>query len=102
MFYYVSFVVLARRSDPVLLVGPEGFDVHGEYRQFKERIERRLDPSGSNFLVPRSQWALKALETLREFQQEYNCAGGYEAIFIEHLIQRCSFERRRSVDCRLA
>ncbi len=101
MYYYVSFVVFARRSDPVLLVGPEGFDVHEEFRQFKERIERKLPPSGS-LLEPRSTWALKALETLREFQQEYNCAGDYEAIFVEHLIQRCGFVKRSCLDVRLA
>lgn len=100
MYYIISFVVLARRSEPVLLVGPEGFDLYDEYRRFKERISGRL-PQGS-FLEPRSTWALAALELLREFQLEYNCTGDYEAIFIEHLIQRCGFERRRSADCRLA
>lgn len=101
MFYYISFVILARRSDPILMSGPEDFDIEGEFRQFKKRIEEELGTEPS-FLVPKSDWALRALETLRKFQQEYNCTGDYEGIFIEHLIQRCGFERSRCIDVRLA
>jgi hypothetical protein len=101
MFYYVSFVVLSRRGDSVLLKGPENFDIQAEYDKYKQRISEELGPEPS-FLEPNTPYMLKAMELMYKLQGEYNCKGDFQSIFIEHLTQRCGFERVTCHDSRLA
>lgn len=100
-YYYVSFTAMGRRSGAVLLRGPTAENVYRHWRVFKERIDGVVGPRPNTLDREFSAWTFKNLAFLKVLHAEYSCRGDYEAVFIEHLVQRCGFERMDCDDVRL-
>src|SRR4051812_49070643 len=83
--------------------GPDNFDVRAEYKSWRKLILEKTGPEPNiSCYGSHIKWLTEHVRVLKQYQEEYQCQGDFNVLFIEHLIRNHGFRRKEYHDVRLA